>query len=307
MDLPTLFHLISIPEREANLMRKVKVAATQMSCSWDAKETLDKAERLVREAAAKGAQIILQQELFEHPYFCQHHNFDYLELSTPLDENPAVNRFQQVAAELKVVIPVCFYERAGNKAFNSVAMIDADGSILGIYRKTHIPDGVPYAEKFYFTPGDTGFLVWNTAYAKIGLGICWDQWFPETARCLALKGAEMLLFPTAIGNELYLPFDSKDHWQRCLQGHAAANVMPVIASNRIGTERDEVNDTEMTFYGSSFITDETGGKIAEANRTDETVLVAELDLDRIAVKRRQWGISRDRRPDMYQTILTHGI
>lgn len=288
-------------------MRKVKVAATQMSCSWDAKETLDKAERLVREAAAKGAQIILQQELFEHPYFCQHHNFDYLELSTPLDENPAVNRFQQVAAELKVVIPVCFYERAGNKAFNSVAMIDADGSILGIYRKTHIPDGVPYAEKFYFTPGDTGFLVWNTAYAKIGLGICWDQWFPETARCLALKGAEMLLFPTAIGNELYLPFDSKDHWQRCMQGHAAANVMPVIASNRIGTERDEVNDTEMTFYGSSFITDETGGKIAEANRTDETVLVAELDLDRIAVKRRQWGIFRDRRPDMYQTILTHGI
>lgn len=307
MDLPTLFHLISIPEREANLMRKVKVAATQMSCSWDAKETLDKAERLVREAAAKGAQIILQQELFEHPYFCQHHNFDYLELSTPLDENPAVNRFQQVAAELKVVIPVCFYERAGNKAFNSVAMIDADGSILGIYRKTHIPDGVPYAEKFYFTPGDTGFLVWNTAYAKIGLGICWDQWFPETARCLALKGAEMLLFPTAIGNELYLPFDSKDHWQRCMQGHAAANVMPVIASNRIGTERDEVNDTEMTFYGSSFITDETGGKIAEANRTDETVLVAELDLDRIAIKRRQWGIFRDRRPDMYQTILTHGI
>ena len=307
MDLPTLFHLISIPEREANLMRKVKVAATQMSFSWDAKETLDKAERLVREAAAKGAQIILQQELFEHPYFCQHHNFDYLELSTPLDENPAVNRFQQVAAELKVVIPVCFYERAGNKAFNSVAMIDADGSILGIYRKTHIPDGVPYAEKFYFTPGDTGFLVWNTAYAKIGLGICWDQWFPETARCLALKGAEMLLFPTAIGNELYLPFDSKDHWQRCMQGHAAANVMPVIASNRIGTERDEVNDTEMTFYGSSFITDETGGKIAEANRTDETVLVAELDLDRIAVKRRQWGIFRDRRPDMYQTILTHGI
>lgn len=288
-------------------MRKVKVAATQMSCSWDAKETLDKAERLVREAAAKGAQIILQQELFEHPYFCQHHNFDYLELSTPLDENPAVNRFQHVAAELKVVIPVCFYERAGNKAFNSVAMIDADGSILGIYRKTHIPDGVPYAEKFYFTPGDTGFLVWNTAYAKIGLGICWDQWFPETARCLALKGAEMLLFPTAIGNELYLPFDSKDHWQRCMQGHAAANVMPVIASNRIGTERDEVNDTEMTFYGSSFITDETGGKIAEANRTDETVLVAELDLDRIAVKRRQWGIFRDRRPDMYQTILTHGI
>lgn len=287
-------------------MRNVKVAATQMSCSWDEKETLDKAERLVREAAQKGAQIILLQELFEHPYFCQHHNFDYAELATPLHENPAVLRFQKVAAELKVVIPVCFFERAGNKAFNSVAMIDADGSILGVYHKTHIPDGVPYAEKFYFTPGDTGFIVWNTAYAKIGLGICWDQWFPETARCLALKGAEMLLFPTAIGSELYLPLDSKDHWQRCMQGHAAANIMPVIASNRIGTEKDEIHNTELTFYGSSFITDETGAKIAEANRTDETVLVAEFDLDAISLKRRQWGVFRDRRPEMYQTLLTHG-
>lgn len=287
-------------------MRKVRVAATQMACSWDAEATLKKAEGLVRKAAGQGAQIILLQELFERPYFCQNHNPDYLELATSLEENPAVQRFKRAAAELRVVLPICFYERAGNTAFNTVAMIDADGSVLGIYRKTHIPDGVPYAEKFYFAPGDTGFKVWKTAYGNIGLGICWDQWFPETARCLALKGAELLLYPTAIGSEINLPIDSKDHWQRCMQGHAAANVMPVIASNRIGTEKDEIHGTEMTFYGSSFITDETGEKIAEANRVDETVLVAEFDLDAIAVRRRQWGIFRDRRPEMYGTLMTHG-
>ena len=287
-------------------MRKVRAAATQMACSWDAEATLKKAEGLVREAAGQGAQIILLQELFESPYFCQNHNPAYLELAAPLEENPAVRRFKKVAAELKVVLPVCFYERAGNTAFNTAAVIDADGSVLGIYRKTHIPDGVPYAEKFYFTPGDTGFKVWKTAYGNIGLGICWDQWFPETARCLALKGAELLLYPTAIGSEVNLPIDSKDHWQRCMQGHAAANVMPVIASNRIGTEKDEIHGTEMTFYGASFITDETGEKIAEANSVDEAVLVAEFDLDAIAVRRRQWGIFRDRRPEMYGMLLTHG-
>ena len=292
--------------RRRKIMRKVKVAATQMTCTWDREETLNKAEKLVREAAEKGAQIILLQELFETPYFCQNHNPDYQELCTTLEENPAVQKFKKIAAELKVVLPICFYERAGNTAFNTVAMIDADGTVLGIYRKTHIPDGVPYAEKFYFTPGDTGFRVWKTAYGNIGLGICWDQWFPETARCLALKGAEMLLYPTAIGSEINLPIDSKDHWQRCMQGHAAANVMPVIASNRIGTERDEIHGTELTFYGSSFITDETGAKIAEADRMSETVLVAEFDLDEIAARRRQWGIFRDRRPEMYQILLTHG-
>ena len=287
-------------------MRNVKVAATQMSCSWDAEETLNKAEKLVREAAKQGAQIILLQELFERPYFCQNHHPEYQELALTLEEDPAVIRMKEVAKELQVVMPVCFYERAGNTAFNTVAMIDADGTILGIYRKTHIPDGMPYAEKFYFTPGDTGFKVWDTAYGKIGLGICWDQWFPETARCLALLGAELLLFPTAIGSEINLAVDSREHWQRCMQGHAAANVMPVIASNRIGTEKDEAHGTEMTFYGSSFITDETGAIVAEADRKTEMVIVAEFDLDAIEIRRRQWGIFRDRRPEMYGLLLTHG-
>lgn len=286
-------------------MRKVKVAATQMACTWDRETTLAKAEELVRKAAGQGANVVLLQELFETPYFCQHHNLNYMEIATPLEQNPAVCLFQKVAKELGIVMPVSFYEKAGNTAFNTIAMIDADGTVLGKYRKTHIPDGVPYAEKFYFTPGDTGFKVWETAFGKIGVGICWDQWFPETARSLALMGAEMLLYPTAIGSEWGRPeIDSKDHWQRCMQGHAAANIMPVIASNRIGTEKDE--DSEMTFYGSSFIADETGAKVAEANRTDETVLVAEFDLDETAARRREWGVFRDRRPEMYGTIITHG-
>lgn len=285
-------------------MRKVVVAATQMACSWDREATLEKAEKLVREAAAKGANIILLQELFETPYFCQRHDFEYMELATTLEENPAVKRFQKVAKELDVVIPVSFFERAGNTAFNSIAIIDADGTVLGKYRKTHIPDGMPYAEKFFFTPGDTGFKVWKTKYGTIGVGICWDQWFPEAARCMALLGAEILLYPTAIGSEPVLQTDSKPHWQRCMQGHAAANIMPVIASNRIGHEVQK--DSEMTFYGSSFIADETGGLVAEADRETESVITAEFDLDAIAQKRREWGVFRDRRPEMYGTLLTHG-
>lgn len=285
-------------------MRKVVVAATQMSCTWDREATLAKAEKLVREAALKGANIILLQELFETPYFCQRHDFEYMELATTLEENPAVKRFQEVAKELDVVIPVSFFERAGNAAFNSIAIIDADGTVLGKYRKTHIPDGMPYAEKFFFTPGDTGFKVWKTKYGTIGVGICWDQWFPEAARCMALLGAEILFYPTAIGSEPVLQTDSKPHWQRCMQGHAAANLMPVIASNRIGHEVQK--DSEMTFYGSSFIADETGGLVAEADRETEGVITAEFDLDAIAQKRREWGVFRDRRPEMYGTILTHG-
>ena len=285
-------------------MRKVVVAATQMACSWDREATLEKAEKLGREAAAKGANIILLQELFETPYFCQRHDFEYMELATTLEENPAVKRFQKVAKELDVVIPVSFFERAGNTAFNSIAIIDADGTVLGKYRKTHIPDGMPYAEKFFFTPGDTGFKVWKTKYGTIGVGICWDQWFPEAARCMALLGAEILLYPTAIGSEPVLQTDSKPHWQRCMQGHAAANIMPVIASNRIGHEVQK--DSEMTFYGSSFIADETGGLVAEADRETESVITAEFDLDAIAQKRREWGVFRDRRPEMYGTLLTHG-
>lgn len=285
-------------------MRKVVVAATQMSCTWDREATLAKAEKLVREAASKGANIILLQELFETPYFCQRHDFEYMDLATTLEENPAVKRFQEVAKELDVVIPVSFFERAGNAAFNSIAIIDADGTVLGKYRKTHIPDGMPYAEKFFFTPGDTGFKVWKTKYGTIGVGICWDQWFPEAARCMALLGAEILFYPTAIGSEPVLQTDSKPHWQRCMQGHAAANIMPVVASNRIGHEVQK--DSEMTFYGSSFIADETGGLVVEADRETEGVIIAEFDLDAIAQKRREWGVFRDRRPEMYGTLLTHG-
>lgn len=284
-------------------MRKVKLAATQMSCSWDLKNNLDKAEFLVREAAGKGANIILLQELFETPYFCQQQKFEYFDLAKPVNENEAVKRFSKIAKELNVVLPISFFEKAGNTAFNSVAIIDTDGEIADIYRKTHIPDGLPYAEKFYFTPGDTGFKVIKTKFGNIGVGICWDQWFPEAARSMALLGAEILLYPTAIGSEPVLQRDSMPHWRRVMQGHAAANIMPVVASNRIGTEKDE---TEMTFYGSSFITDQYGEIIAQADRETEGILVAEFDLDEIAKVRREWGIYRDRRPEMYKILMSHG-
>ena len=283
-------------------MRNVTVAATQMACSWDREATLQKADGLVREAAAKGANIILLQELFETPYFCQKHEFEHMELSMPLEKNPAVAHFKQVAKELDVVLPISFFERAGNVMYNSIAIIDADGTVLGVYRKTHIPYGAPYAEKFYFSPGDTGFQVWKTKYGTIGVGICWDQWFPETARCMALMGAEILLYPTAIGSEPTLDIDSKPHWQHAMQGHAAANIMPLLASNRVGCEKQD--DSEMTFYGSSFIADETGEIVEEADRESETVLVHTFDLDAIDVKRRQWGVFRDRRPEMYGILLT---
>lgn len=284
-------------------MRKVKVAATQMSCSWNGEEVLDKAEKLVRKAVAEGANIILLQELFETPYFCQKQKFEYFDLAKPLSENAAVKRFTEVAKELQVVLPISFYEKAGNTAFNTIAIIDADGTILGTYRKTHIPDGLPYAEKFYFTPGDTGFKVWKTKYADIGVGICWDQWFPEAARSMALLGAELLFYPTAIGSEPTLNIDSKPHWQHAMQGHAAANIMPVIASNRIGTETDD--ESSMTFYGSSFIADQTGTIVEEADRETESVLVHEFDLDAIAQMRREWGVFRDRRPEMYGNLMHH--
>lgn len=285
-------------------MRQRKVSAIQMACTADRMENCQKADRLVREAAAAGAQIILLPELFELPYFCQERRYASYGLACTPEEDPAIRLLQQTAAELEVVLPVSFYERAGTVLYNSVAVIDADGSILGIYRKTHIPDDHFYQEKFYFTPGDTGFRVWNTRYARIGVGICWDQWFPEAARCMALLGAEILLYPTAIGSEPVLQTDSKPHWQRCMQGHAAANIMPVVASNRIGHEVQK--NSEMTFYGSSFIADETGGLVAEADRETEGVITAEFDLDAITQKRREWGVFRDRRPEMYGTLLTHG-
>jgi len=285
-------------------MRKVKVAATQMSCSTNIDENIEKADRLVREAASQGANIILLQELFETPYFCQKEKSDYYIYAREVENNKAINHFKELAKELKVVLPISFYEKRNYARYNSIAMIDADGSILGTYRKSHIPDGPGYEEKFYFNPGDTGFKVWNTRYGKIGVGICWDQWYPEAARSMALMGAEILLYPTAIGSEPQdSSIDSKDHWQTCMLGHAASNLMPVIASNRIGLEEDE--DSSITFYGSSFIAGPQGNKLAEAGRTEEAVLVAEFDLDQLETQRIEWGIFRDRRPDLYKVITSY--
>ena len=270
-------------------MRNVKYAGIQMQCSRSVEENIAKADKMVREAAANGAQIILLPELFERQYFCQERNYDYYAFATPVDENPAVKHFQKLAAELKVVLPISFYERDINVFYNTVAVIDADGSVLGIYRKTHIPDDHYYQEKFYFTPGDTGFKVWDTRYARIGVGICWDQWFPETARGMAVQGAEILFYPTAIGSEPILEVDSMPHWRRAMQGHAAANLMPVIAANRIGTEEVvpcEENGGQrsaLTFYGSSFITDQTGELVAEADREKEQVILATFDLSLIHI------------------------
>ena len=282
-------------------MRNVTLAATQMACGKDRAESLQRAEQLIRQAASQGANIILIPELFETPYFCQDQLPQFFELARPVDDNQGIAKFQSLARELDVVLPFSFFERDNQAYFNSVAMIDAGGAMLGIYRKTHIPDGVGYQEKYYFNPGDTGFRVWPTKFGQVGLGICWDQWFPETARCLVLGGAEILLYPTAIGNEPQFPdWDSRDHWQRAMQGHAASNMVPLVASNRIGTEKGQ--NSEMTFYGSSFIADETGAKVAEAHRTGESVLVHTFDLDAIRNQRAQWGFFRDRRPEHYGAL-----
>ena len=280
-------------------MSKVTVAAVQMTYG------LETAVQKVEEAAAQGAQIILLPELFENWYFCQEKNYENYHLATTLEENPAVNELKKIARDFKVVLPVSYYERVGNTTFNTVAVIDADGSVLGQYRKTHIPDDHFYQEKFYFTPGDTGFRVWDTAYARIGVGICWDQWFPESARCMALMGAELLFYPTAIGSEPILDCDSMPHWRRCMQGHAAANIMPLIAANRIGTEAvtpspdNQNQSSSLTFYGSSFIADETGGLVEQADRESACILTHTFDLDEIRELRRSWGTFRDRRPEMY--------
>ncbi|HQR48806.1 MAG TPA: N-carbamoylputrescine amidase [Steroidobacteraceae bacterium] len=282
---------------------KVTLAATQFACSTEAARNLDSAERAVRAAARQGAQVILLQELFETPYFCKDHLASHFALARPIAGSPVVERFRALARELAVVLPLSVFERANNAYFNSLAMIDADGSVLGVYRKSHIPEGPGYHEKFYFSPGDTGFRVWHTRYGILGVGICWDQWFPEAARCMALMGAEVLLYPTAIGSEPQdASIDSRDHWQRCMQGHAAANVMPLVASNRIGVERGE--KYEMTFYGSSFIAGPTGEKVVEADRSGEAVLTATFDLDAIRAQRHAWGVFRDRRPDLYGPIMT---
>jgi N-carbamoylputrescine amidase len=284
-------------------MSKVTVAATQMACSWDIEANLDRAEELVREAAVQGANVVLLQELFATPYFCPDQKQEHFALARPAEGNRTIARFAALAAELGVVLPVSFFERANNAYFNSVAMVDADGTVLGLYRKSHIPQGPGYEEKFYFNPGDTGFHAWETRYGTIGVGICWDQWFPECARAMALQGADILLYPTAIGSEPNNPaIDSRDHWQRVMQGHAAANMVVLAASNRIGVE--ESDSATMTFYGSSFVAGPTGEMVAEANRADQAVVMASFDLDEARARRASWGLFRDRRPDIYDTLLT---
>ncbi|WP_421119754.1 N-carbamoylputrescine amidase [Aquihabitans daechungensis] len=285
-------------------MRSVTVASVQMSMADDAATNVAAAEALIRDAAGRGAQVVLIPELFEGPYFCIDQLPEHFERARPLDGHPTVEHFRSLAAELGIVLPVNVYERAGQATFNTVAMIDADGTLLGTYRKSHIPDGPGYTEKYYFNPGDTGFRAWDTAHGRVGIAICWDQWFPEAARCLALDGAEILLYPTAIGSEPPDPtYDSRDHWQRVMQGHAAANLMPVVAANRYGVEQGAADRT-ITFYGSSFITDGTGAKVAEAPRDADAVLTASFDLDALQVQRSAWGLFRDRRPDLYGAITT---
>lgn len=279
----------------------VKFAALQLTKSWDLEDNLDKAKKAIREAAQNGANVILPQELFAAPYFCKKQEAKYFELAEETENCRLIKEMSALAKELGVVIPVSYFEKAGNTFFNSLVMIDADGTVLENYRKSHIPDGPGYSEKYYFSPGDTGFKVWQTQFGKFGAGICWDQWFPELARSLALQGAEAIFYPTAIGSEPQDPtLDSRDHWQRTMQGHSAANLVPVIASNRVGTEVDD--GIETTFYGSSFITDHTGGKIAEAPREGETIIYAEIDLAAAAKARHAWGLFRDRRPDLYGNV-----
>ncbi len=282
--------------------RLVRVAATQMSCDWDIDGNLARAASLVEQAAADGAQIVLLQELFATPYFCKDEHEQHFSLAEPLDKSRVIVRMQKLAARLQVVLPVSFFEKSNNAFYNSLVVVDADGSIVSHYRKSHIPDGPGYEEKFYFSPGDTGFLVSDTRFGRIGVAICWDQWFPEAARALALQGAELIFYPTAIGSEPVSGIDSKAHWQRVMQGHAAANMVPVIASNRIGCEQGE--SCSLEFYGSSFITDQYGAKLAEASRDREEILLREFDLEQCARERAGWGLFRDRRPDLYGLLLS---
>ena len=288
------------------MTRTLTLAALQTSYGDDMQANIARTADLVREAASKGAQVILPSELFQGPYFCVTQEERWFAQAFPWREHPCVVAMSELARELGVAIPTSIYEREGPHYFNSLVMIDAGGSPLGVYRKSHIPDGPGYQEKYYFRPGDTGFRVWDTRFGRIGVGICWDQWFPECARALALAGAEMLLYPTAIGNEPQdASLDSREHWQRVMQGHAAANMVPVAASNRIGAERHEA--ATMTFYGSSFIAGPTGAIVAEAPRDARSVVTAAFDLDAIALQRRSWGLFRDRRPDLYGVLSQAGL
>ena len=283
----------------------ITIGVTQFAMSWERPANVAKAKAMVREAAKKGAQAILLPEFFETPYFCQDQLADHFALAQPFESNTLIAEFANLARELNVVLPLSFFERAGNAHFNALAMIDADGRVLGRYRKSHIPDGPGYQEKFYFTPGNSGFQAWKTRYGVLGAAICWDQWFPESARAMALAGAEVLFYPSAIGSEPppAPPVDSRDHWRRVMQGHAAANVMPLAASNRIGVEKGRAG--EITFYGSSFIAGPTGEIVAELPRDKEGTAVATFDLAAIAKARASWGLFRDRRPELYGALTPH--
>lgn len=297
-------------------MSFTKVACIQFACGApctsddeQVKTNIEKAAELAGKAVDNGAEIILLSELFERKYFCQERRYDYYELAVPILENPAVIFFSEFCKENKVVMPISVFEKDENVFYNSVAMIDADGKIVGVYRKTHIPDDHYYQEKFYFTPGNTGFKVFDTAAGRIGIGICWDQWFPETARCLALAGADIILYPTAIGSEPILEVDSSGHWMRTMQGHSAANIIPVAAANRIGKEDVEPCEenggqkSSLCFYGSSFLTDETGDVIAKASRDKEEIIYAEYDFEENRKMRASWGMFRDRRPECYGELV----
>ena len=284
-------------------MKTVTIAALQRSWSENMEENVQRAEDWIRIAAAKGAHLILLPELFESPYFCKEQRPVHFDRAHPVTNHPTLIRMQQLARELAVVLPVSFFEKAGPVFFNSLAMIDADGELLGLYRKSHIPDGPGYQEKFYFSPGDTGFRIWMTRYGCVGVGICWDQWFPEAARCMVLKGAEILLYPTAIGSEPLAPeWDSQAHWMRVMQGHAAANMVPVIAANRVGVETGE--EYTLSFYGSSFIAGSMGELLQTAPRDEEAILLQSFDLEALRIQRQSWGVFRDRRPDLYEPILS---
>jgi N-carbamoylputrescine amidase len=276
------------------MARSITVAAIQCRLNDSVKENVARVKSYVESAATKGANVILPPELFEGPYFCKTENEDFFSLAQPADHHPTIGLFQECAKKLRVAIPVSFFEQDGPHYYNSVAMIDADGTMLGIYRKSHIPDGPGYEEKFYFRPGNTGFKVWNTKFGKIGVGICWDQWFPECARAMALQGAEILLYPTAIGSEPQQPsLDTKNPWQRAMIGHAVSNAMPVVAANRIGNEDGQL------FYGHSFIADHQGNLVAELPADQEGTIAASFDLDEIKKYRAAFGFFRDRRPDLY--------
>ena len=282
---------------------KIKVAIVQFSMLDNYEKCIEKADEYIKTASKNGVDLLLLPELFEGLYFCQIENYDFFSKAEEVKDSKTLKHFQEMAKEYKIVLPISFFEKSGNCYFNSLVMIDKDGTIVDLYRKSHIPTGECYEEKFYFTPGDTGFKVFKTKAGNIGVGICWDQWFPETARILALKGAEILLFPTAIGSEPVLPKDSKSHWQNVMKGHAAANIMPVLAANRVGVET--MGKSSMKFYGSSFIADQHGDFVTEMNREEEGIRFAEFDLSEIAKERFGWGVYRDRRTDLYEDLLKH--